>query len=223
MRKFGLVLVRSWIVAALVAAVVTNPASAVPIPASGSLSFSIAPGGSVTLDTGDITGTTSNKQEGPLQLTTIGGNLGTNSGVTGVIPGAVVTFGPQPVPVPPLLVPTPVALTVTIGTLTFTFDLEETLSLVPTTTNSAGSFALTFDGTFVSDSSGTFSPLPQSASLSESCTQAAPPGSLVNCSNTISTPSAPTITTPEPASLALVGAALVAGFGLSRPRRRKAA
>jgi len=206
------------------------PADAVLIAPNGGGTLDETPAGVVTLApvAGAITSNLTSKTEGPLALgSPITGNLGTSSVTTGFVPGASVNAGNN------LVIPYTngaiATITVTIGTLTFQFNsATETPPTPPvaTTATTAGSFQIDIFGNLTGDTSvggGTFvtgalgstiSP----ASLSETCTQttlAAP----VSCSDTLAV-SPGSVSTPEPASLALLGSAL-AGFGLLGWRRRR--
>ena len=111
--------------AGLVAAALSGQASAATVP-NGSLSVSLMTGAIVTLaPTSNIAPGLTSKTLGNLTLTAVGGNLGTNSGTIGVVPGAAVMISPNPVPIGALGVVLPSNETVTIGTLTFSFTTRE--------------------------------------------------------------------------------------------------
>jgi hypothetical protein len=162
---------------------------------------------------------TTDKTISALALTAIGGNLGTDSGTTGVVDGAVVTIAPQPIPIPTTL-GVPITLTtpevVTVGTLTFDLTTEELEDLVAQTTSINGDLALGFFGSF-SDSSGTFSTA--TASMGETCTQSAGAATnLISCSESLSVPGVPLPSVPEPTSMVVLGSALL-GLGLLGRRK----
>ena len=187
----------------LAVAISATPANAVPTShttnwnATGGSTQTYTPNGGVTL-LSNATAVTQGSDQSIQTLTGPGGAV-----------GQIITFSPDP-----LAVPIGVSgafgpsFTAQWGTYTFTSTSGAYQRSAIT-----DSIAFLFQGTFA-DSTNVLAS--QAASLSESFTQAAA-GGLIGFSATFATP--PFVPTPEPATMAILGAGFL---GLAAARRRKA-
>ncbi len=183
------------------------PNDAAAVPAG---QFGFTPVGGVTLNGGalaniDVGITTKQYANSTVNI----GGTGVFSSITSGLSGGALAFNvptanPDNIP----------DFNLTFGGFTFNFTTGDLITLTPTTAGVGGALDTDYQGTI---SAGPHN-VGDAVTLSQSCDQSAL-GVGINCSNTLETTA--TVTTSEPASMLMLGSALL-GFGLLRRRRNKA-
>lgn len=194
-----------YVVAALALGLFTQTASAIIV-----MSFGIVGVGSYTVDTVDITASTSITNVPGAGFEFVGGTLGANA-TAGIFTGGPVTFSSYAFGITGSSF---ASFDVMVGNLTFRFPVLSSIAIVPSGVSSNGSISVQYNGSVFADS-GAGSPfLNQSATLSQTCTQTSI-GASITCSESVQTPGV----VPEPSSIALFGIS-VAALGMLRRRRQ---